>query len=82
MGRAGLGADGAGAHVSAWLDDERAVSAVAIRPAKAASHADEAIAAHVFDADASEAPVRVVAEPRLSTTYDAEGRQRRASLEL
>ena len=68
--------------LSAWLDPEHAVSAVAIRPAKAKSHADEAIAAHVFDADNEEAPVRVVAEPRLSTTYDAQGRQRRARLEL
>jgi hypothetical protein len=29
-----------------------------------------------------EAAVRRVAEPRLSTTYDAQGRQRRAGLEL
>jgi hypothetical protein len=68
--------------LSAWLDDEHAVSAVAVRPAKARSHADEAVAAFVFDSDREEDPVRAVADPRISTAYDGEGRQRRAGLEL
>ena len=68
--------------LSAWLDDAHAVSAVSVRPAKAKSHADEAVAAFVFDSDREEDPVRAVADPRLSTTYDGDGRQRRAGLEL
>jgi hypothetical protein len=68
--------------LSAWLDDGHALSAVAVRPVKAKSHADEALAAFVFDAEREEDPVRAVEDPRLSTAYDGEGRQRRAGLEL
>ena len=68
--------------LSAWLDDAHAVSAVAVRPAKGRTHADEAVAAFVFDSDREEGPVRAVADPRISTAYDGEGRQRRAGLEL
>ena len=68
--------------LSAWLDDAHAISAVSVRSAKAKSHADEAVAAFVFDADREDDPVRAVAEPRISTAYDADGRQRRAGLEL
>jgi hypothetical protein len=67
--------------LSAWMDGH-AVSAVAVRPAKAKSHADERVAAFVFDADREEDPLRSVAAPRISTAYDDEGRQRRAGLEL
>jgi hypothetical protein len=67
--------------LSAWMDGH-AVSAVAVRPAKAKSHADERVAAFVFDADREEDQVRSVADPRISTAYDDEGRQRRAGLEL
>ena len=67
--------------LSAWMDGH-AVSAVAVRPAKAKSHADERVAAFVFDADREEDPVRPVADPRISTAYDDEDRQRRAGLEL
>jgi hypothetical protein len=73
--------------LSAWLGDDLAVTAVAVRPPRARSHAGELVAATVLERPAGEdgdgEPVAVpVREPRLSTTYDAEGRQRRAGLEL
>ena len=64
--------------VTAWFDDAHAISLAAIRPAKAKSHADEAVTAFVLG---EEAPMEIE-DPRLSTTYDAEGRQRSAGLEL
>lgn len=64
--------------LNAWFDDEHAVSVVAVRPAKAKSHADERLSAALLDG----AEVREVAEARLSTTYDSEERQRAAGLEL
>ena len=64
--------------VSAWLDTETAVTVTAVRPAGAKHHSDEAVAAYVV---AGGAPVPV-GDPLLSTTYDAEGRQRHAGLEL
>lgn len=63
--------------VSAWWDDEHALVLTAIRPAGAGHHDAEEVTAHLVEG----APV-AVADPRLSTTYDAEGRQRRAGLEL
>lgn len=67
--------------LSAWFDDDWAVTAVAVRPAKARSHADERVAAFLVE-PASEGAVHEVFDPRISTTYDGEGRQRRAGLEL
>ena len=64
--------------VSAWLDTETAVTITAVRPANAKHHADEAVAAYVVQGGV---PVAVT-EPLLSTTYDGEGRQRHAGLEL
>jgi len=64
--------------VSAWLDTETAVSVSAVRPASAKHHADEAVAATLFQGGV---PLPV-AEPLLSTTVDGEGRQRHAGLEL
>jgi hypothetical protein len=64
--------------LSAWWED-RAVVLSGIRPAKAKDHAHEDVTAWVYEEGAGAAPV---AEPRLSTTYDGEGRQRRAGLEL
>jgi hypothetical protein len=64
--------------VSAWLDDATAITATAVRPGSAKHHDDEALAAYVVQGGQ---PV-AVAEPRLSTTYDGEGRQRHAGLEL
>jgi hypothetical protein len=64
-------------NVSAWWED-RAVVLSALRPAKAKDHAGEELTAWVVEGETA-APV---AEPRLSTTYDGQGRQRRAGLEL
>jgi len=70
--------------VGAWLGDDLAVSLSAIRPAGARDHESEQVAATILDHDPeSDAPrAVVVAEPRLSTTYDGEGHQRAAGLEL
>jgi hypothetical protein len=66
--------------VAAWLGDEVAVSLTAVRPARARDHEAEEVAATILE----HGPPRAlaVADPRLSTTYDAEGRQRTAGLEL
>jgi hypothetical protein len=64
--------------VTAWLDDGSGVTLSAARPADARTHADEAIACALLGGSEAIA----VAEPRLSTTYDGEGRQLRAGLEL
>ena len=69
--------------VSAWLGDDLAVSLTAIRPAGKRDHAAEAVAASVLErGEDGERRTLAVADPRLSTIYDAEGRQRRAGLEL
>lgn len=79
--------------VSAWAASDLAVSLTAIRPLKAKGHADEALAVALFvpgaapddvAADGAVVLARVVVpeDSRLSTMYDSEGRQRRASLEL
>jgi hypothetical protein len=70
--------------VGAWLGDDLAVSLSAIRPAGARDHEHEQVAATILDRDPESDAARAVAvaEPRLSTTYDAEGRQRAAGLEL
>jgi hypothetical protein len=67
-----------------WLEGDVGVTLTAVRPAKAASHADEAIHAVLLghDGETGEAVSMVVADPRISTTYDSEGRQRHAGLEL
>ena len=64
--------------VSAWLGEDRALTLTAVRPAKSKGHLDEALSGFLFeDGEALE-----IADPRLSTTYDGEQRQRRAGLEL
>jgi hypothetical protein len=63
--------------VCAWWDEDHALMLTAIRPAGAEHHDAEEMAAYLFEGE----PV-AVADPRLSTTYDAEGHQRRAGLEL
>ncbi|MDP9345598.1 MAG: hypothetical protein M3P44_07720 [Actinomycetota bacterium] len=73
--------------VSAWFDDDRSVSLTAIRPAKKSDHEAEAVAATWLDAAGDGGngggPIALpIADARLSTTYDAEGRQRAAGLEL
>jgi hypothetical protein len=70
--------------VAAWLDDDLAVTLSAIRPAGAGHHEDERVAATILDRDPESGEPRAssVVDPRLSTTYDADGRQRAAGLEL
>jgi hypothetical protein len=67
-----------------WLEGDAGVTLTAIRSAKAASHADEAIHAVLLgrDGETDEQLSMVVADPRVSTTYDSDGRQRHAGLEL
>lgn len=68
---------------SAWFEDGDAVTLSTVRPQGANHHAEEAVSAFLFAAGDEAGPtVTAVAEPRLSTTYDADGRQRRAGLEL
>jgi hypothetical protein len=66
--------------VGAWLDDELAVLMSAIRPNGAGDHEHEQLAAVVLEGAPPTATA--VAEPRLSTAYDADGRQRRTGWEL
>ena len=67
-----------------WLEGDAGVTLTAVRPVKASSHADEAIHAVLLgrDGETDEQLSLVVADPRVSTTYDSEGRQRHAGLEL
>ena len=64
--------------LAAWLDDGTGIVLSAVRPAGASGHEPEATWAALLGPDGS---LRVD-EPRLSTTYDEGGRQRRAGLEL
>jgi hypothetical protein len=64
--------------LAAWLDDGSGVVLNAIRPAGTPGHEPEATWAALLGAAGS---LRVD-EPRLSTTYDEAGHQRRAALEL
>jgi hypothetical protein len=69
--------------VSAWLGDGVGVSLTAIRPAGKRDHAAEAVAATLLEPGEEGASRAIeIADPRLSTTYDGEGRQRNAGLEL
>lgn len=64
--------------LSAWMGDDRAFTLTAVRPAKAKHHDEEAVGGFLIDRSEPEA----IFDPRLSTTYDGELRQRSASLEL
>jgi hypothetical protein len=64
--------------LAAWLDDGTGVSVLTVRPAGAQAHAGEVGWGALLDPAGNVH----VDEPRLSTTYDAGGRQRRAGLEL
>jgi hypothetical protein len=64
--------------LSAWMGADRAITLTAVRPAKARHHDEEVIGGFLID----RGEPAVIADPRLSTTYDAELRQRRAGLEL
>jgi hypothetical protein len=64
--------------VSALFDSENAVLAVARRPRGAIGHGQEKVVAWLV----SGGEARLVEDARISTVYDAEGRQRNAGLEL
>lgn len=64
--------------LGAWFEDDSAVALTAIRPAGTEDHDGEQVWAALLDAEGS-VPIT---DPRLSTTYDGEGHQRRAGLEL
>ncbi len=64
--------------VSAWFEPDEGLTALALRPRKAGNHAKDLVTATLLD---PAGPV-VVEDPRLSTTYAADGRPTRMSLEL
>lgn len=64
--------------LSAWLGPDRAVTLTTVRPAKARHHDEEVSSGFLFE----RGEPRAIADPRLSTTYDGDLRQRRAGLEL
>jgi hypothetical protein len=64
--------------VSVWFDPDDGMALTALRPRKAKAHDADVLAAAVIAADAS-GPVE---DPRLSTTYAADGWPSRAGLEL
>jgi hypothetical protein len=64
--------------LTVWADGGPGVALSAIRPAGATNHAQEAVWAALLGPD----EVKPIADPRLSTTYDGDGHQRRAGLEL
>jgi hypothetical protein len=68
-------------NVSAWLEDGRSLLLSAIRPDGAKGHEADAVTAYFVDPEAGSEPVPLD-EARLSTTYDGDGRQRRAGVEL
>jgi len=74
--------------VQAWMGEDLALSLTAVRPRRAKHHADEKLAASIFVPDGAEPDggrllrAAPAAEVYLSTTTDADGRQRRASVDL
>jgi hypothetical protein len=72
--------------ISLWLEAGGGCTITTVRPANAASHNDEGIHAALVrapDIDREELPEPVlVQKPRISTTYDDDGRHRGAGLEL
>jgi hypothetical protein len=66
--------------VGAWLDQDLAVVLSAFRPAGASDHEHETVSATLLEGEPAAAVA--VAEPRLSTAYDEDGRQRRTGWEL
>ena len=64
--------------VGAWLEEGPSLVFAAVRPSGAESHADEAHWAALLDGEGAVE----ISDPRISTTYDGDGHQRRAGLEL
>jgi hypothetical protein len=65
--------------VSAAFEDGTALGLAALQPESASGHGDEDVVAFIARPDHEP---QGILEPRLSTEYDAEGRVRRAGLEL
>ncbi len=64
--------------VSAWFAPDEGFTMIALRPRKASGHGGEQAQATLF----SRGETEPVAEPRLSTTYDAQEQPVRATLEM
>jgi hypothetical protein len=64
--------------LGAWLEEGPSVVYAAVRPEGADNHADEQRWGALVDAEGATA----MSDPRISTTYDGDGHQRRAGLEL
>jgi hypothetical protein len=64
--------------VSAWFGEHDGLALVAARPRKAPGHGSDLVTATIF----APAGNTRVADPRLSTTYSADGRPARVGLEL
>jgi len=67
-------------ELDAWLAQDLAICLRASRPSGAREHAGETVMAIMQEG--SPAHLLALDETRLSTTYDAQGQQRRASLEI
>jgi hypothetical protein len=69
----------AAAHtICAWMGPEEGVAVCALHPTGAKGHGEDARWGAVLGAGAA----TPITDPRVSTTYDGDGRQRRAGLEL
>jgi hypothetical protein len=64
--------------ISAWFEPDEGIALTALRPRGAAGHDHDIVVASLFEAAAA-VPVP---DPRLSTTYTADGRPLRAGVEL
>jgi hypothetical protein len=84
LGRSGSGPDPAIAELqsvrelSAWFDSEDGVYLRSLRPRKAKGHDGDVVSATLF----AEGRPQLVEDPRISTTYDANGLPARVNLEL
>lgn len=65
-------------QASAWFEPPRGLSLLALRPRRAGGQDSDLVVATLLDPE----PGAGVSDPRLSTTYDAHGRPKRAGLEL
>jgi hypothetical protein len=73
-----VGANDSIRRVATWFDPDEAIALIAVRPRKAKGHGRDDVSASVLGGGGA----TVVADPRLSTTYAADGTPARAGLEL
>lgn len=64
--------------ISAWFSDDSGVTIASVRGADKDGHGDEAVSGFLMQ----EGQAIAIDDPRFSTTFDGEGRQRNAGLEL